>query len=84
MLPQLHLYHLDDAPDLRSCSCLFRRIDPSRMQTVSEPLESARLENFYGKSSPLRFRYVRERTTLNTDRESDLLYTLEKLEVENG
>ncbi len=70
MLPQLHLYHLDDAPDLRSCSCLFRRIDPSCMQTVSEPLESARLENFYGKSSPLRFRYVRERTTLNTDRES--------------
>jgi predicted methyltransferase len=84
MLPQLHLYHLDDAPDLRSCSCLFRRIDPSCMQTVSEPLESARLENFYGKSSPLRFRYVRERTTLNTGRESDLLYTLEKLEVDNG
>jgi N4-bis(aminopropyl)spermidine synthase len=84
MLPQLHLYHLDDAPDLRSCSCLFRRIDPSCMQTVSEPLESARLENFYGKSSPLRFRYVRERTTLNTNRESDLLYTLEKLEVDNG
>ncbi|MCY7393545.1 MAG: bis-aminopropyl spermidine synthase family protein [Leptolyngbyaceae cyanobacterium CAN_BIN12] len=84
MLPQLHLYHLDDAPDLRSCSCLFRRIDPGCMQTVSEPLESARLENFYGKSSPLRFRYVRERTTLNTDRESDLLYTLEKLEVDNG
>jgi N4-bis(aminopropyl)spermidine synthase len=84
MLPQLHLYHLDDAPDLRSCSCLFRRIDSSCMQTVSEPLESARLENFYGKSSPLRFRYVRERTTLNTNRESDLLYTLEKLEVDNG
>jgi N4-bis(aminopropyl)spermidine synthase len=84
MLPQLHLYHLDDAPDLRSCSCLFRRIDPSCMQTVSEPLESTRLENFYGKSSPLRFRYVRERTTLNTDRESDLLYRLEKLEVDNG
>jgi len=84
MLPQLHLYHLDDAPDLRSCSCLFRRIDPGCMQPVSEPLKSARLENFYGKSSPLRFRYVRERTTLNTDRESDLLYTLEKLEVGNG
>lgn len=84
MQPQLHLYHLDDAPDLRSCSCLFRRIDPGCMQTVSEPLESARLKNFYGRSSPLRFRYVRERTTLNTDRESDLLYTLEKLEVDNG
>lgn len=84
LLPQLHSYHLDDAPDLRSCSCLFRRIVPGCMQITSEPLESARLGNFYGKSSPLRFRYVRERTTLNIGRESDLLYTLEKLEVDNG
>jgi hypothetical protein len=84
LLPQLHFYHLDDAPDLRSCSCLFRRIDPSCMQTTSKPLESKRLENFYGKSSPLCFRYVRERPTLNTNRESDQLYTLEKLEVDNG
>jgi predicted methyltransferase len=84
LLPQLHSYHLDDAPDLRSCSCLFRRIDPGLMQTASEPLELARLENFYGKSSPLRFRYVRERTTLNSGRESDQLYILEKLEVNNG
>jgi N4-bis(aminopropyl)spermidine synthase len=84
LLPQLHLYHLDDAPDLRSCSCLFRRIDPRCMQDASKPLESERLENFYGKSSPLRFRYVREQPTLNTGRESDRLYVLEKLEVENG
>jgi N4-bis(aminopropyl)spermidine synthase len=84
LLPQLHLYHLDDAPDLRSCSCLFRRIDPSCMQPLSRPLESERLDNFYGKSFPLRFRYVREQPTLNTGRESDRLYMLEKLEVENG
>lgn len=84
LLPQLHLYHLDDAPDLRSCSCLFRRIDSNCMQKTSKPLEPMRLENFYGKSSPLRFRYVRERPTLNTNRESDALYILEKLEVNNG
>lgn len=83
LLPQLHFYHLDDAPDLRSCSCLFRRIDHSCMQKTSEPLETARLNNFYGKNSPLRFRYVRERATLNPDRESDQLYRLEKLEVNN-
>lgn len=81
LLPQLHSYHLDDAPDLRSCSCLFRRIDPNLMETTSEPLELTRLENFYGKNSPLRFRYVRERTRLNPGRESDQLYILEKLEV---
>jgi len=79
LLPQLHSYHLDDAPDLRSCSCLFRRIDPALMETTSEPLESARLENFYGKNSPLRFRYVREQTTLNPGRESEQLYILENL-----
>ena len=84
MQPQLHQYHLDDAPELRSCSCLFRRIEPDCMEPMSKPLASVRLENFYGKSSPLRFRYVRERMTLNTNRESDDLYTLEKLEVENG
>ena len=79
--PQLHLYHLDDAPDLRSCSCLFRRVDPSCMQRVSKPIERQRLENFYGKNSPLRFRYVREQTTLNSGRELDQLYRLEKFEV---
>jgi predicted methyltransferase len=78
LLPQLHEYHLDDAPELRSCSCLFRRIDAGCMEKESKPLDPARLENFYGQSSPLRFRYVRERPTLNTARESDLLYELEK------
>ena len=84
MQPQLHTYHLDDAPDLRSCSCLFRRVDSSGMQVMSESLEPAQLENFYGKNSPLRFRYVRERVTLNQGKELDQLYILEKLEVSNG
>lgn len=78
LLPQLHEYHLDDAPELRSCSCLFRRIDASCMENESKPLDHSRRDNFYGKSSPLRFRYVRERPTLNAARESDLLYELEK------
>lgn len=80
LLPQLHEYHLDDAPELRSCSCLFRRIDASCMEKDSKPLDHSRRDNFYGKSSPLRFRYVRERPTLNAARESDLLYELEKIE----
>lgn len=80
LLPQLHEYHLDDAPELRSCSCLFRRIDASCMEKDSKPLDHSRRDNFYGMSSPLRFRYVRERPTLNAARESDLLYELEKIE----
>ena len=84
LLPQLHEYHLDDAPDLRSCSCLFRRIDASLMEKSSEPLEEARLANFYGKNSPLRFRYVRERCTLNSGRESDQLYSLDVFGENDG
>ncbi|ANB74925.1 hypothetical protein AYM40_20970 [Paraburkholderia phytofirmans OLGA172] len=84
MLPQLHLYHLDDAPDLRSCSCLFRRIDSTCMAAESLPLTSARLANFYGKSSPLRYRYIRERVSLNPDKEPEQLYLLDALEVKNA
>lgn len=84
MQPQLHLYHLDDNPDLRSCSCLFRRVAPDCMEKKSEPMEQTRLENFYGRGSPLRVKYVRQRPTLNTARESDQLYSIEPLEVKNG
>jgi predicted methyltransferase len=84
MQPQLHLYHLDDAPDLRSCSCMFRRIDETCMEKVSEPLDRARRENFYGRGLPLRVKYVRQRVTLNTDREFDGLYSLEAFEANNG
>ncbi len=84
MQPQLHLYHLDDNPDLRSCSCLFRRVDPGCMETVSLPLEQSRLANFYGRASPLRVKYVRQRPTLNAARESDQLYSIEPLEMKNG
>ncbi|MBP0624014.1 bis-aminopropyl spermidine synthase family protein [Cupriavidus consociatus] len=80
MQPQLHLYHLDDNPDLRSCSCLFRRIDPACMDPSSKPLDPGRLQNFYGRNSPLKVKYVRQKDTLNPDRESDRLYTLETME----
>ncbi|MFV9648498.1 MULTISPECIES: bis-aminopropyl spermidine synthase family protein [Pseudomonas] len=78
MLPQLHLYHLDDAPDLRSCSCLFRRVEPRLMEKSSEKLSTARLRNFYGKNNPLTYQYVREIPTLNVAKEADQRYTLEQ------
>lgn len=84
MQPQLHLYHLDDNPDLRSCSCLFRRVEPSCMERTSEPLDPSRLRNFYGRRSPLVVKYVRQPVTLNPDRESDHRYSLEPLEAPNG
>lgn len=80
MLPQLHLYHLDDAPDLRSCSCLFRRVVPSLMENSSDKLSADRLRNFYGKNNPLTYKYVRETPDLNVNREADQRYSLEHYE----
>lgn len=63
MLPEFHKYHLDDDPDLTSCSLLVERRDATR-ETIyaSRGLPADRLQNFYGKSSPLKIRYVRDLT----------------------
>ncbi len=77
--PQLHQYHLDDAPELCSCSCLFRRVVTDGMERSSAALAPTRLANFYGRGAPLRVRYIRELPTLNTGKEADLRYRVEKL-----
>jgi predicted methyltransferase len=82
MIPQLHLYHLDDAPDLRSCSCLFRRVQPTLMDKSSQRLSSDRLRNFYGKNNPLTYKYVREIPSLNVNREAQQRYSLEHYKEE--
>lgn len=82
MQPQLHLYHLDDAPDLRSCSCLMRQIDINRHPINSMPLSPERLMNFYGKNNPLQYQYVREIPTLNREKASEHIYKLQRLKDE--
>ena len=77
LMPQLHTYHLDDAPNLRSCSLLFRRIEPALMAKTSDRLSSERRANFYGKLSPLKYQYVRDVSTLNRGKAADHLYQLE-------
>jgi hypothetical protein len=74
-MPQLHLYHLDDAPDLQSCSLLFRRNDPALMARTSAQLSKGRRDNFYGKKSP-----PRDASTLNRAREFDRLDNFEVVE----
>lgn len=81
MQPQMHQYHLDDAPELTSCACLFRRVAPESMEKLSTTLAPGRLANFYGRNAPLRVRYVRERPTLSPGKEIDVAYTLEELKV---
>jgi predicted methyltransferase len=66
MSPQVHSYHLDDAPELRSCNLLIRARPGTRPPTDrSLPIEASRLKHFYGRDNNPRVRYVRERRTLD-------------------
>ncbi|HEY4217892.1 MAG TPA: bis-aminopropyl spermidine synthase family protein [Gemmatimonadaceae bacterium] len=77
MIPSLHSYHLDDAPELRSCAMVFRKIKDSGL--VSGRLSAERLEDFYGRSQALRIQYVREVATIERGRASDRTYRFEEL-----
>ena len=80
LMPQLHLYHLDDAPDLRSCTCLFRRFEPSAGPSSSEAISRERLDNFYGRNNPLKIHFVREKADLNYGKATDNSYEFVMLE----
>ena len=80
MLPELHKYHLDDAPELTSCCMLVRDIEQKPKASPSAPLDARVLENFYGRQSPLRYRYVRDRSGLNLGKAPDGSYQLIPLE----
>lgn len=79
MIPEMHLYHLDDAPNLRSCTCVFRRYQNKPFNKISKPLAQDRLINFYGKNNPLHCRYVREKYTPNYGKASDDSYQIESI-----
>ena len=79
MIPGLHEYHLDDAPDLTSCCMLGRRIGVGRPQE-SRPLPPEALANFYGRNSPLIYRYVKDQSGLNRGRAPDSTYQLIPME----
>lgn len=81
MQPELHLYHLDDAPDLRSCNLLFRaRPQNERSRNSIAVTDQNRLENFYGRSKAPRAKYVRELKSLNYGQAQDNEYKLQFLE----
>ena len=62
LLPEFHHYHLDEDPDLRSCSMVVRRARYNPREYSSKSLEASFLAEFYGKNSPLVVRYVRDKT----------------------
>jgi predicted methyltransferase len=62
MLPEFHRYHLDDSPELTSCSLLVERDDPIDSEYASLDVPESELPNFYGRDNPAMYRYVRDLT----------------------
>ena len=66
MMSRLHAYHLDDAPDLRSCNLILKALPNNAMFVRSTPVTDAdKLRNFYGRDNPPKVKYVRERKRLD-------------------
>lgn len=67
MQRKLHEYHLDDAPDLKSCNLYVGALPGNALgRKRSEGItDEVRLENFYGRSKAPRVHYVKERKRLD-------------------
>jgi N4-bis(aminopropyl)spermidine synthase len=79
--PRLHHYHLDDAPDLRSCNLMVKALPGNAAPGPSQPItDAAELENFYGRDRTLAVKYVREKTRVDYGKAHDDEYELEPLE----
>jgi predicted methyltransferase len=63
LIPTFHRYHLDDAPNLTSCSIVVRRVRFSPTPYSSRAVTERDCANFYGGEAPLRYRYVRDLTS---------------------
>ncbi|MUV14578.1 bis-aminopropyl spermidine synthase family protein [Noviluteimonas gilva] len=81
MQSKMHLYHLDDDPDLRSCNLFFKALPADARVVSSSPLDRNRLDNFYGKDQPLKIRYVRERKRVDYGKAHDEEYAIESMEL---
>src|SRR5208337_488612 len=62
LVPQFHTYHLDDTPDLTSCSLIAKRLGDchTSVEGMSSPLPKEQLEHFYGAHGPLNVHHVRD------------------------
>lgn len=83
MMPRVHQYHLDDAPELRSCNLQLKALPCNASPGPSQPItDQVQLENFYGRDNHLRIRYVREKSRVDYGKAHDDEYVFELLETE--
>jgi len=85
MASRVHLYHLDDNPDLRSCNLLIKALPRNPSRGPSESISDAdRLNNFYGRDQHVRIKYIREKKRVDYGKALDEEYSFELLsEIEN-
>lgn len=78
MMPRMHSYHLDDAPNLRSCNLIFKALPGNTPRGPSSSVtEPDRLANFYGRDNPPTVRYVRERKRLDYGKANEDEYSFD-------
>lgn len=78
MMSKLHQYHLDDAPDLRSCNLQIKALPSNNVAGPSLSItEPSRLDHFYGRDQSPKVRYVREKKRLDYGKAHDDEYLFE-------
>ncbi|MCU7872092.1 MAG: bis-aminopropyl spermidine synthase family protein [Candidatus Thiodiazotropha sp. (ex Lucinoma borealis)] len=84
MTSKLHLYHLEDNPNLRSCNLMLKSLPDTKSLDISEPItDRDRLTNFYGRDNHVRIKYVREKKRIDYGRAHDDEYKFELLPEED-
>jgi predicted methyltransferase len=80
LMSRLHQYHLDDAPNLRSCNLMLKALPGNTYKSTSLAVNHTELANFYGRDNPLRVRYIRELNRVDYGRAHDDEYRFELVE----
>lgn len=81
MSSRLHLYHLDDNPDLRSCNLVFKSLPGISPTGKSAAIDDPdRLAHFYGHNQHIKIKYVREKSRVDYGKAHDDEYEYELFE----
>lgn len=83
MSPQLHSYHLDDAPDLKSCNLVLDSLPGNLREVTSVARRRVDFDHFYGHGHSLDVRYVRENPGTYPGRAARSEYHLELVDGSN-
>lgn len=80
MIPSFHSYHLDDNPDLRSCTLTLSCVSSNKFKS-SESIDDEAMYNFYGRGQPMKIRYIRELENVAPGTAHPQTYRVEEMEL---